>query len=245
MHSPSLSSHGDAIVRIMCAIAVRAAMTELAAMFEAETGGRLQLVYDTNPAIARRIENGEPFDMTIINPHLLDELVSAGLVEPTSRLSFGRSPMGIAMRATAPPIDVTTQAAFARLMLDAKSIGYSFDGTSGRRFLQILERLDILASVRSKLMPLPGGMAGTAIAVGEVEIAITPITTIIAAAPEVRIGGLLPISAETEIEFDIAIGSLVQNRPVAEAFFQFLTSPSIDALIAANGLQRTAAVPSI
>ena len=35
MHSASLSSHGDANVRVMCAIAVRAAMTELASMFEA------------------------------------------------------------------------------------------------------------------------------------------------------------------------------------------------------------------
>ena len=245
MHSASLSSHGDAIVRVMCAIAVRAAMTELAATFELETRRKLHLVYDTNPAIARRIENGEPFDMTIINPHLIAGLVGSGQVEAASQVSFGRSPMGIAVRAESRPIDVATPAAFVRLVLEAKSIGYSCDGTSGRRFIQLLERLDILASVRSKLRPLAGGMAGTAVAAAEVEIAIAPITTIIAAAPEVRIAGLLPISAETEIEFDIAIGTLVQNRAAAEAFLRFLTSPHIDALIAAKGIQRTAPLPLI
>lgn len=245
MHSAFHSSQRDANVRVMCAIAVRAAMTELASMFELETSGRLHLVYDTNPAIARRIENGEPFDMTIINPHLIDELVSAGLVDPTSRLSFGRSPMGIAIRANAPPSDVSTPAAFTKIMLDAKSIGYSFDGTSGKRFLQLLERLDILTSVRSKLKQLAGGTAGTAVTAGEVEIAITPITTIIAAGPDITIAGILQFDAETEIDFDIAFGSLVQNRATAEAFMQFLRSPSIDGLIAAKGLQRIAALPSI
>ena len=86
-------------------------------------------------------------------------------------------------------------------------------------------------------------MAGAAVAAGEVEIAIAPITTIIAAGPEVKIAGILPSSAE--IEFDIAIGSLVQNRAPAEAFLQFLRSPRIDALIAAKGIRRAPALPSI
>lgn len=245
MQSAPLSTHDDADVRVMCAIAVRAAMTDLASMFEAETSGRLHLVYDTNPAIARRIQNGEPFDVTIINPHLIEGLAGSGLVEAASQVSFGRSPMGIAVRAGSPPAEVATKAEFVRFILDAKSIGYSGDGTSGRRFIQLLERIDILAPVHSKLRPLAGGMAGTAVVAGEVEIAIAPITTVIAAGPEVKIAGILPGSAETVIEFDIAIGSLVQNRAAAEAFIQFLRSPSIDALIAAKGIERTAALPSI
>lgn len=245
MHSASLSSQVGENVRVMCAIAVRAAMTELAAMFEAEAGGRLDLVYDTNPAIARRIENGEPFDLTIINPHLIDGLVASGLVEAESQVSFGRSPLGIAVLASKPAIEIATMATFVRLVLEAKSIGYSSDGTSGRRFIQLLERLEVLASVRSKLRPLAGGMAGTAVAAGEVEIAIAPISTIIAAAPDVDIAGILPSSAETEIEFDIATGTYARNRAAAVALLRFLRSPRIDALIAAKGLQRTASLPSI
>lgn len=225
-------------VHVLSAVALQVILQELAAKFEADTGTTVSLAFDTNPMIARRIEKREPFDVALINPHLMDGLKSRDLIIPPTKVNFGRSPMGIGVRAGHPPLDVSPISAFVHLLLTAQSIGYSSDGTSGRRFLEILGHLGIAEAVRTKLKPLEGGIAGHAVAAGQVELCIAPITTIMAAAPGVIVAGTLPVELDNQIEFAAAVGACVRDRPAADAFITFLTSPSLDAHLAAKGLER-------
>lgn len=238
------SSAGDP-VRVLSAVAVQAALKELTAMFEAEIGGKVALAFDTNPAVARRIENGAAFDVAILNPHLIDDLTRLRLVDVTTRLKFGTSPIGVGVRAGGRAVDVSSEAAFVRLLLEVKSIGYSSEGTSGKRFLEAVDRLHILEAVRTKLIPLAGGALGTAVAAGEVEISIAPISTILAAAPATEVAGVLPRGLASQIDLELVIATSLLDRDRAQAFIDFLTRPSIDAFVAAKGIERIAALPLV
>jgi molybdate transport system substrate-binding protein len=58
---------------------------------------------------------------------------------------LGRTAIGVGVRKGAPRPDISTPEAFKRTLLSAKSVAYSGDGSSGRYFLDLLERLGIAA----------------------------------------------------------------------------------------------------
>lgn len=225
-------------LRVLSAVALRSAMIELVAAFQADSGSKLSIDFDFNPAIAGRIEAGEAFDVAVINPHLIDKLGTLGLIDMSTKVSFGRSPLGLAIRRGSLAVDVSSVAALRRTLLDAKSIGYAPDGTSGKRVLRLLERMSITDAVRHKLKPMSAGNAGHAVGAGEVEVGIVPISTIIAAAPAAVVAGLLPAELDIQIEFAAAINSAIDRCGAAEKLLQFLAAPRIDALIATKGIER-------
>ena len=218
---------------VLCAAALRHAMVELVQVFEAETGATLSISFDANPAIAQRIANGEAFDITVINPHLIDDLV--GLVDPSTKVAFGQSPLGLGARRGHRNIDASTVSAFESILLGAQSIGYGSEGTSGKRLLAILHRMHLTDKVRHKLVPLPAGYAGQAVAAGEVELCIVPISTIIAASPEAVVAATLPSELDIQIEFAAAVSETAGKRTLSAAFVAFLVAPRINSLITAKG----------
>lgn len=226
--------------KVLCAAALQPAMVELLDLFKAETGTEMAIGCDFNPAIARRIENGETFDVTVINPHLIDRLIGLGLVDPDSKRAFGQSPLGLGARQEHRQVDVSTVAGFARALGEAKSIGYGAEGTSGGRLFAILDRMQVMEAVRGKLVPMPAGHAGFAVATGEIEFCLAPISTILAAAPETVVAGTLPAEFDIQIEFAAAVSLKARNRSVASAFAAFLTTPRIETLIKAKGIERPA-----
>lgn len=77
----------------------KAAVTELAARFERATGHTVSIHFEVNPAVRKRIEGGEAFDVAVLNPPVLDALIAQGKVAGSTRAVFGRSGIGMAVRA--------------------------------------------------------------------------------------------------------------------------------------------------
>ena len=90
-------------IRLFGAIAVRPAVLALIPRFEAATGLTVAAKWEVNPAVKKQIEAGEPFDLVIINPDMVDDLVTSGKVEPGSQIAFGRIGMGVAARTGSRP----------------------------------------------------------------------------------------------------------------------------------------------
>ncbi len=69
----------------------KAAVTELAAQFERATGHKVSLHFEVNPAVRKRIEAGDAFDVAVLNPPVLDALIAQGKVAGSTRVVFGRT----------------------------------------------------------------------------------------------------------------------------------------------------------
>lgn len=231
----------SAEIKVLSAVALRAAMVELVGVFERDTGASVSIDFDFNPAVARRVESGEIFDVAVTNPHLIDRLDALGLVDNATRAAFGRSPLGLAAHKDRNLSDISSVAGFRETLLAAKSIGYAPEGTSGKRLLSILEQLDLVDAIAGKLRPMAGGYAGHAVAAGEVEYGIVPVSTILAAAPDAVLVGTLPAGLDIQIDFAAALSQVTRNRAVATTFLRFLISEQIGALIASKGIERMGA----
>lgn len=225
-------------IRLVGAIAVRPAILALIPEFETATGHTVAARWELNPIVKQQIEAGEPFDLVIINSNLVEALAVLGKLDPASQVPFGRIAMGVAAKAGRPLPDLGTVAAFEHALKSAASIAYANEGTSGSYFIGLVERLGIAGEVKPKLVATSGGQTAAAVARGEAELAVIPVSSILAAAPDVVLAGRFPSELQSYIDFAIGISAAARDAKAARVLSAFLTSAASDEGLAARGLER-------
>lgn len=225
-------------IRLFGAIAVRPAVLGLMSRFAKETGHSVAAKWELNPEVKKQIEGGEPFDVVIINPDMVRDLTTARKVRAESRVSFGRIGMGVAARKGSRPLNLGSVEDFKRALKNARSIAYAGEGTSGRHFADLLEQLGIAEEVKPRLIAVPGGQTAPAVARGEAELGVVPVTSIIAAAPEIVLGGRFPAELQSYVDFDIGISTDARDVGAAMQLSEFLMSEAVDDFLAARGIDR-------
>ena len=228
------STAGAAELTVLSGTGPRAAVRELIAQFERATGHKVVLRFDVNAAVKRRIEAGESFDATILNPQVLDELIGQGKVAG-SRASIGRAGVGVAVRAGAPKPDIASVEAFRRALLEAKSVAFPGEGASGVYFMGLLARLGIADAMKPKLRPMPASDTVEIVARGEADMVVVVLPRI-SDVPGVEVVGPLPADLQTHIGFAAGIGAAAREPEAARALIEFLTAPAAAPVLRAKGI---------
>ncbi len=229
----------DQQVRLFGAVAVRPAVLAVISRFETISGCKVAVRWELNPTVRKQIEAGEPFDLVITNPDLIEELTALGKVKAGSQVAFGRIAMGVAAKEGSRPLDIGSVEAFKHALKNAGSIAYASDGTSGGYFSGLLERLGIAEEVKPKLVPVAGGQTAASVGRGEAEMGVVPVTSILAAAPEVMLVGKFPAELQSYIDFSIGISANSTDTDAARHLSAFLISAAIDDILAAKGVERS------
>jgi hypothetical protein len=222
-------------LRIFLPLAVRAVMDSLRPRLEAAAGRTLMPLVDLNPAIAKHIAAGEQFDVGLTNPPYVEELIAAGRVDGASHRPFGRVPLAIGRRAGTGSSVATTAAEIAALLRTAKSIGYTGAGTSGKTYLDAMERLGLRDEVAAKSRPMGAGESVASVAAGETELAVAPLTSIMSSP------GIVPAAIFADAlgaHIDISVFLSPSPGAGAAAVLAFLTAADLDAELAAAGVMR-------
>lgn len=225
----------DGGLRIFVPEAIRAIFVRLVPRLAAEAGRGLAPTIDLHPAIARRIQAGEPYDIALTNPPYVAALVAAGLADGASHRPFGRTPLAIGRRAGADRPVLTDPAAIAALLLAADSIAYTAAGTSGPTFLRAMARLGLSEAVVPKGRPMGAGGPVAAVAAGEATLCVGPLTTIMAS-PGIVPAASFPAAVGASI--DISVFLSPSSPAGAAAVLDRLTGAELDAELAAAGLTR-------
>ena len=225
-------------IRLFGAIAVRPAVLAVVSRFETATGLEVAAKWELNPTVKQQIEAGEPLDVVSTNPSLVEDLAASGKVAAGSQAAFGRIAMGVAAKAGSRPPDLSSVEAFKHALNGARSIAYAAEGASGAYFLGLLERLGIADETKARLVAISGGQTAPAVGRGEAELGVVPVTSILAAAPEVMLVGKFPAELQSYIDFAIGISADSSDARTAERLSAFLTSPAVDDVLAAKGVER-------
>ncbi|MGR9275545.1 molybdate ABC transporter substrate-binding protein [Rhizobium leguminosarum] len=225
-------------IRLFGAIAVRPAVLALISQFEKATGFTVAVKWELNPVVKKQIEAGGSFDLVITNPNLIEDLTASGKVKAGSEVAFGRIAMGVAAKAGGRPLDIRSVEAFKHALKSAGSIAYASEGSSGGYFSGLLERLGIADEVKPKLVAISGGQTAPAVGRGEAELGVVPVTSILAAAPEVMLVGRFPAELQSYIDFAIGISAASTDAEAARQLSEFLTSKAVDDILAAKGVER-------
>jgi molybdate transport system substrate-binding protein len=227
-------------LNVLAAGAVEAVVRDMVGSFEKESGHTVKLTYAPVGALRDKIYAGEPADLTIVTPVIVEQLLARGLVRPATRTDLGRVGGGIAVRKGAPRPTIGTPEELKRALLAAKEI-YHADpkiATAGAYFLKVADRLGIGEEVRKKGRTAGGGKVSMELmAKSTVEaIGLTQISEILSV-PEVELVGPYPGDLQLMTTYT---GILLQRTPhpaAAEAFLRFLTSSPVQSRFRQQGYE--------
>jgi molybdate transport system substrate-binding protein len=223
-------------IKVFSSVAMRAVVEELAPRFERETRNRVVATFGLAAALKSRIEGGEAFDLAILTPAQIDDLIKQGKAAAASRAVIARTGLGLMVRAGAPKLDVGTVEAFKRTLLGAKSLTYVPAGASGVAFVATAKQLGISQSLEAKTKPgASGDEVNANITGGAAEIAILPVSEILPV-KGAALGGVFPADVQTYIVMAGATSNAASQA--ARDFLARLTSAANDGVITAKGMER-------
>jgi molybdate transport system substrate-binding protein len=210
----------------------------LCRQFEQATGHKVTIDFAVNADVKKRIEAGEAFDVTVLNPPVLDQVMKLGNVAPDTRAIIGRIGLGVAVRKGAPKPDISTVAGFKAAMLVTRSVAFAGEGQSGVHFVGLLDKLGIAAEMNPKLRPMSGEHNVEAVAAGEAEMVVI-VASRIYGVPGVELIGLVPKELQTWIGFGFGTGvaSATKQPDAARTLAKFLTAPAAADVLKPIGIE--------
>jgi molybdate transport system substrate-binding protein len=216
-------------------MATRQVLAELAVTYEHLSGQPVVIESVGGVDAARRVQDGEAFDIVVLAAEALDRLAAAGRVDPTSRVAFARSGIGVAVAAGQPRPDLRTEAALRDSILSARSIGYS-TGPSGMHLTRLFERWGIADIVAARIVQAPPGVpVGDLIARGDVALGFQQLSELIHL-PGIDVLGGLPSEIQLNTVFSAAISCSSSEPDAAKALLRFMVASESEAVKLRHGM---------
>lgn len=217
---------GDAL-KALSASAVRKALTDAAAAYNAITGCAFTFDFDTSGALENRVAAGERADLFASSIDSLRTIRSAGALDgPALIVGSARIALGVRIGERAP--DISTLESFKAALRNAKAIARgnpAGGGTAGKHLAEAFERIGMMEEVAAKSVLRIGGFnVMAAVADGLADFGITQ-STEIAPVKGVEIGGWLPPEVQLTTAYGVAAGAGGAHGARARQFLDWLATP--------------------
>jgi molybdate transport system substrate-binding protein len=222
-------------IKVYASTAVKGVLDELGPQFEKATENKLVFTIAASAALKTQIDQGADFDVAILTAAQIADLVTAGKLDPASHAKIARAGLGVSVRAGTPKPDVSTDEALKHTLLHAASIGYNGQGASRAATEAMFVKLGIADKLQPKIKLLQTA-AGEAVAKGEIEVGLGPISEILATAGA-ELAGPLPADLQSYLVFTASVSSASKNADAATALIKFLTAPAAVPVIKAKGME--------
>lgn len=229
-------------LRVLSSIALRPVLAALAADYQAATGDKLVLDFETANSLKARIEAGERFDVAILTPSAISDLTKAGWISGNST-SIAKSGIGLAIRAgdTAPVIGSVE--ALKRTLLSAQSVAYSKSGASGIYFIGLLTTLGIADEMKPRLKEVTGPSVPEVVVEGEAQYGVQ-LSCEIVTTPGVQLVGTFPEEIQNYTVFNAAVSRRTSAPNAAVAFIQYLKGGQASKMLLSKGMEPILGQPA-
>jgi molybdate transport system substrate-binding protein len=225
-------------ITVLSAGAISSVAKAVTPAFEASTGDKVSLRNDTVGALVRRIAGSEAFDVVLMSPAGLEELVKAGKIASASSVRLAQVGIGVGVRTGSPAPDISTTAAFRTAMLQARAVAYidpASGGSSGIYLARLFRTMGIADAMAPKSVLVNGGLAATAVVDGRADIVVQQISEVIAV-PGITLLGPLPAEIQNQTIYAGAIAVDSAAPQAAHAFLTALSGPAARAVLATKGM---------
>lgn len=216
--------------------ATKEIVLELIPQFEKSSGYKVVATWTGTEGIRKKMGDGEVYDLIIVGAPVVDTFIQQGKIAPGSRTELMKSAVGVAVRAGAPKPDIGSPQAVKKMLLAAKSIGYS-TGPSGDHVVSLIERFGITDQIKPKLRQVPtGARIETIIATGEAEIGFQQISELIRA-PGIDYIGPLPSDIQKITVYSAGIHASAKQPEAARALVKSLIGGTAAPVIKHHGME--------
>jgi molybdate transport system substrate-binding protein len=225
-------------ITVLSSNGLRAVIQELAPQFDKATGHQVAITFSVAAELKKRIEGGETFDVAILTPTLIDDLIKQGKVAPASRTVIARTGMALAVRRGASKPDVHTVDALKSVLVASPSIAFAREGAGGVFFTGLVQRLGLAQTLMPKFKTFTtGDEVREAVARGDAALGVMPLSEILPA-PAIEVGGLFPSDVQDYAVMVAGISERAARSAAVRAFIDFLMSSNASAVVVAKGMER-------
>ncbi|MEZ5658053.1 MAG: substrate-binding domain-containing protein [Burkholderiaceae bacterium] len=223
-------------ITVLSSMATRQILSELADRFLAATGRTVMIESVGGVDAARRVREGEVFDVVILAANAIDKLIAENWLIADTRSAIARSGVAIAVRAGTPHPDVSTEAALRDAVAAAPTIGYS-TGPSGVHLQGLFERWGLAEQVAARTVQAkPGVPVGSLVAKGEVALGFQQFSELIHL-EGIDVLGPLPPEVQTITVFSGAVSTNSNQADRARALLAFMGAPQVADIKRAHGME--------
>jgi len=226
-------------INLLSAGAVQPGLVKVVDAFRRQTGDDVKITFATAPAIRKRLNNGEMFDLMIAPVNLLDELSTQDNAKGADRSTVGRIGVGVTVRDGAPLPKIATGDEFKQSLLDAESIVYN-QASTGSYLESLFERLGISAQLKAKTSRYADFAAvRDHISKGRGnEIGLGATTVIIESATKgLKFVGPLPAEIQNYTTYAAIVMADSPVRETAATLFRYLSSLNAKAIFTSAGIE--------
>ena len=230
---------GAAELKVLTAGAFKPVVAALAPVFEGQTGHTVRIENDTAGALARRIGNGEAFDVVVLTPAAMELLEQAGRVARGSSVRLARVAIGVAVKQGAPLPAIGSESDFRQALLAARAVAYidpAAGGSSGIYLTQLFQRMGIVAQIAPKAVLVPGGLVAQRLVSGEADLALHQISEILAV-PGVTLVGPIPAEVQNYTVYAGGLAATSADLPAARAFLELLAGERAKTVLKDKGME--------
>jgi molybdate transport system substrate-binding protein len=230
---------GAAELKVLTAGAFKPVVAALAPVFDGQTGHTVRIENDTAGALARRIGNGEAFDVVVLTPAALEQLEQVGRVARGSSVRLARVAIGVAVKQGTPLPSIGSESALRQALLAARAVAYidpAAGGSSGIYLTQLFQRMGIAAQIAPKAVLVPGGLVAQRLVSGEADLALHQISEILAV-PGVTLVGPIPAEVQNYTVYAGGLAATSADLPAARAFLELLAGERAKAVLKDKGME--------
>jgi len=226
-----------AVIRVLGAGPVKRGVTQIAAAYAAMSGHQVEVEFTGAPTVRERVLGGEPVDIAVVPSATMEEFLAARRVLPDTRVTLGRSRMGLAVRKGSELPALGTTGAFKQAVSAADAVVANV-ASSGNYVAKLLGDLGFAADkvLRQpdavKVMELVASSSRRFIGAGQ----LPEIRELIDQGVAIALAGPLPDDLQSVTAYAAAVCHSSPNAAAAVAFSGYLSSPDSRAAMAATGI---------
>ena len=217
-------------------MATRLVLAELVDGFQKRSGQRVLIESVGGVDAAKRVQAGEAFDVVILASDAIDKLMAGGFLLAGSKLDLMRSGVAVAVHASAPRPDISTEAALRETVLNARNLSYS-TGPSGVALAALFERWGITDGIKSRVVQAPPGVpVGTLVARGEVALGFQQYSELMHV-EGITLVGPLPAQVQIITTFSAGIGAKSSHAETVRQLLNYMNCAEASVAKISQGME--------
>ncbi|WP_028310838.1 substrate-binding domain-containing protein [Derxia gummosa] len=212
------------VIRGISSMATRQVLAELAGIYEAKAGVKVDILSIGGVDAAKRVAAGESFDVVFLATDAIDKLVAGGSVVAGSKVDLVNSTTAVAVRKGAPAPDLSSGDSLRAAVLAAPTLSYS-TGPSGVALAKQFEAWGIADEIKARIVTAPPGVpVGSLVARGEVALGFQQLSELIHV-EGIDIVGNLPADIAINTVFSAGICAASTQAEAVRGLLAFMASP--------------------
>jgi len=226
-------------LKLYCTIATQPVVEMLIPPFENTHSCRVDVVWNTAPAMVKRLQSGEQGDVLLLNRAGTETMTAAGRLIEGSQTPIASSATAIAVKAGAKRPDISSVEALKRSLREAMAISYSHPdagGASGIYVAKLLQQWGMDREINAKTkFPPPAGLTAQFLITGEADFAIQQKSELLQV-PGIEIVGFLPGELHMVTHFVAGIEKQSRHVDLSRVFIESLRTPQAREAFVSKGL---------